>query len=258
MELSRQKKVILKSDKWEIIPWENLIAKNAKFFVFAKNSAEVKQAIGVLEKGVYGIIIEENNPENLRKIIPLCKQPAININLQPANVTHIKLLSSGERVCIDTCNLMQIGEGMLIGNSSECLFLVHSETIENPYCATRPFRVNAGAVHAYIKTELEKTKYLCEINSGDSVLIVNAKGSIREGIVGRSKIETRPLILITAEIENKKYSVILQNAETINLVKEDLSAVSVTNLKEGDKVLVELNRGARHFGMKIEEKIIEK
>jgi hypothetical protein len=43
------------------------------------------------------------------------------------------------------------GEGMLVGNFARALFLVHSECAESSYIASRPFRVNAGAVHAYVK-----------------------------------------------------------------------------------------------------------
>jgi 3-dehydroquinate synthase II len=38
---------------------------------------------------------------------------------------------------------------MLVGNSSAFTFLVNAETESNPYVAPRPFRINAGAVHAY-------------------------------------------------------------------------------------------------------------
>ena len=258
VKISREKKLILETDSWQIIPWENLIAKNARFYVFIQNENELKQALTVLEKGVYGVILKETNFKRLKKSISYIKSVKEKILLSNAEITSVKLLSSGDRVCVDTCNIMTLGEGMLIGNSSNCLFLVHSESIENPYCDTRPFRVNAGAVHAYIKVEREKTKYLSEIKSGDNILIVNSNGEVREGIVGRNKIEERPLVLITAFANQKEYSVILQNAETINLVNEKKKPVSVTKLKKGDKVLVELNEGGRHFGIKIEENIIER
>ena len=57
----------------------------------------------------------------------------------------------GDRACVDTCSQMEQGQGMLVGNSSGGLFLVHAESVENPYVAPRPFRVNAGPVHAYIR-----------------------------------------------------------------------------------------------------------
>ncbi len=258
VELGKKTKLILESKSWEIIPWENLIAKNAKFYVNIKTLDELKSAIGVLEKGVYGIILDVDEMDVLIELITYLDNRKDVIPLKEAEITNVKVLDSGDRVCIDTCNLMTLGEGMLIGTSSECLFLIHSESIENPYCAPRPFRVNAGGVYAYVKTSSDKTKYLSEVSSGDDILIVDYKGNIRKGIVGRSKIEKRPLILIEAEVDNKNYSVILQNAETINLVNVKGEPISVTKLNKGDKVLVNIEKGGRHFGRKIEESIIEK
>ncbi len=256
--LNVNKPLILKSESWEIIPWENLVAKNINFYVFVKSIDEVKTAIGVLEKGVYGIIIYSSNIDEISEILKEIKNKKQTINLDIAIVKNVKILDSGERVCVDTCNLMTKGEGILVGSSSNFMFLVHSESLENPYCDPRPFRVNAGAVYAYTKVDIDKTKYLSELKSGDEILIVNYKGEIKKGIIGRCKIETRPLILIEAEKDGKSQSIILQNAETINLVKPDGEPVSVTKLKSGDEVLVYTEEGARHFGIKIKEKIIEK
>ncbi|MCZ7392812.1 MAG: 3-dehydroquinate synthase II [Candidatus Methanoperedens sp.] len=51
---------------------------------------------------------------------------------------------------------------------------------------------------------------------------------------------------------------LLQNVETIKLVGADGKSIAVTALKEGDEVLVYFEAAARHFGIKIEETIIEK
>jgi 3-dehydroquinate synthase II len=163
----------------------------------------------------------------------------------------------GDRVCVDTASLMVLGEGMLIGSQSNGLFLVHSESEESPYVAARPFRVNAGAVHAYIRVG-EKTRYLSELASGDEVLIIDSEGETRPAVVGRVKIERRPLMLVEAEVEGTKIKTLLQNAETIKLVGADGKPMPVTALKEDDEVLVYFEAAARHFGIKIEETIIEK
>ena len=258
-ELSLQNKpLILQSKSWEIIPWENLVAKNINFYVFIKNIEQFKTAIGVLEKGVYGIILETNEINKLDYILKELSKVKSKLSLSVAKITKVEVLDSGERVCVDTCNLMTKGEGILVGSSSNFMFLVHSESLENPYCEPRPFRVNAGAVYAYTKVSLDKTKYLSELKSGDEILIVNFKGEIKKGIIGRCKIETRPLILVEAEKNGKSQSIILQNAETINLVNPNGEPISVTKLKKGDEILVYLDEGARHFGIKIEERIIER
>ena len=82
----------------------------------------------------------------------------------------------GDRVCVDTCTQMEPGQGMLVGNTTEGFLLVHSESIENPYVAARPFRVNAGAVHAYALCPGGRTRYLSELKAGDEVLIVDHAG----------------------------------------------------------------------------------
>jgi 3-dehydroquinate synthase II len=153
---------------------------------------------------------------------------------------------------------MSMGQGMLVGNSSSALFLVHSESIENPYVTPRPFRVNAGPVHAYTRIPGGKTRYLSELSAGDQVLIVDYKGNTTTGIVGRLKIEKRPLMLVKAVIGDKEISSIVQNAETIRLTDPQGKALSVVSLAPGDKVLAAVEEGGRHFGIKIEESITEK
>ncbi len=65
-------------------------------------------------------------------------------------------------------------------------------------------------------------------------------------------------MLVEAEINDVLISTILQNAETIKLVDKDGTPIAVTALQEGDEILVSYEDTARHFGMKIEETIIEK
>jgi 3-dehydroquinate synthase II len=164
----------------------------------------------------------------------------------------------GDRVCVDTCSNLGLGEGMLVGNAAGALFLVHAESLENPYVAPRPFRVNAGPVHAYIRVPGNKTKYLGELAAGDEVVVVGHDGHSRSAVVGRAKVESRPLMLVAAEAGGREISTILQNAETIRLTQPGGEAVSIVSLKPGDEVLVALESGARHFGHKIQEAITEK
>jgi 3-dehydroquinate synthase II len=96
------------------------------------------------------------------------------------------------------------------------------------------------------------------LKAGDDVLAVDFKGNTRCMVVGRLKIEKRPLMLIEAEFNGRKLKTLLQNAETIRLVGKKGKAISVANLKEGDEVLVFIEDVGRHFGMKVEESIEEK
>jgi 3-dehydroquinate synthase II len=147
---------------------------------------------------------------------------------------------------------------MLVGNSSGALFLVHAETLANPYVAPRPFRVNAGPVHAYTRIPGGRTRYLAEVEAGDSIQIVDYQGKTVPGVVGRLKIEKRPLMLVTAAIGEKTASVLLQNAETVRLTRPDGQAASIVTLKPGDTVLAAVEASGRHFGYQIDETITEK
>lgn len=247
---------------WKVIPLENLIAdlqqQKVKIIFGVKSAEEARLAFQTLESGADGVLLDSGDPQEIKDAIKAAREmESGSTELEPATVIKVEPLGMGDRVCVDTCNLMQRGEGMLIGSQANGMFLVNSESEDSPYVAARPFRVNAGAVHSYLKIG-EKTRYLSELSAGDPVTIVNSKGEQREGIVGRVKIESRPLMLIEAKAGDRILTVILQNAETIKLVGEDGSPISVAKLKKGDRVLVHLEEGARHFGKRIEETIIEK
>ena len=49
-------------------------------------------------------------------------------------------------------------------------------------------------VHAYVMMPGGKTAYLSELRSGSEVLIINSDGKQRTAVVGRTKIEQRPLV----------------------------------------------------------------
>ena len=66
--------------------------------------------------------------------------------------------------------------------------------MESQYINSRPFRVNAGAVHAYVQAPNGKTAYLSELRSGSEVLVADAAGRTRTAVVGRCKVEVRPMV----------------------------------------------------------------
>jgi 3-dehydroquinate synthase II len=250
--------VIVTTSDWTVIPLENLVAQSDRIIACVRDACEAELAINVLEKGVYGILLKTKDPATIRSVAALLKTSGGIIGLIPFTVTKIQPVGMGDRVCVDTCSMLRDGEGMLMGNTSSAMLLVHAETLENPYVAPRPFRVNAGAVHAYILLPDGKTAYLSDLGIGGQVLVTDEKGTAHTAIVGRTKIERRPLLLVEAASGKTKASLILQNAETIRLVKEDGSAISVVSLAVGDKVLGSAMEGGRHFGMAIKETILEK
>ena len=253
--------VVVKASDWKIIPLENIIAAlkgKTKIIVEAKNKEDAKTALETLEIGADGILAT-GEASDIKKIKELVESAsAEKLSLVPVKIKKIKQTGMGDRVCIDTCSMFAVGEGMLVGSQSNSLFLVHAESIETQYVAARPFRVNAGPVHAYTRMPDGSTKYLSELSSGDEVLGVDYKGNTRPVVIGRLKIERRPLMLVEAEYNGKTIKTILQNAETIRLVDKDGKAVSITALKEGDMVLAHVEDVGRHFGMKVAETITEK
>lgn len=251
--------VVLDSSDWTVIPLENLIAKyrnsGTKVLACACDKEQAKLYMQTLEKGVDGVVISVDSPNDIRSFSGIISGSA-DVELTDLEITDIRNIEMGDRVCVDTVSLMVPGEGMLIGSQASCLFLVQSESEDNGYVAARPFRVNAGAVHAYVLGPEGRTRYLGELRSGDPVVLVSRDGSTRMSAVGRCKVEQRPFILINATDGESVYSTILQNAETVKLVTRD-GAISVSNLKKGDRVLGRLESGGRHFGMKIDETIRE-
>ena len=256
--LAPDKPVIVTTRDWTIIPLENLIAQRQNIFLEVATLADARTALAILERGVDGIVINNRDEAELRKIIAALKEEGEQLCLAEAAITRVLPLTMGDRVCIDTCSSMGLGEGMLIGNSSSGMFLVHAESIENPYVAPRPFRVNAGPVHAYVRVPGGTTRYLSELKAGDPVLIVTSEGKTEQAVVGRVKIEKRPLVFIEAAVKDRIFSAILQNAETVRLTAPGGTPVSVVELSRGTKVLVLVEAAGRHFGMKVEETIEEK
>lgn len=257
VRLCQTRQVILQCEDWTIIPLENLIARGADVIAMVHDAAEAQTAFGILERGVRQIMVHTGDVVELKKILSHFSSQKTLTDLVEAEITEIRPLGMGDRVCVDTCTSMEAGQGLLVGNSSSALFLIHAESISNPYVAPRPFRVNAGPVHAYTRVPGDKTRYLSELKAGDPVLLVNFEGHTCEGIVGRIKIEKRPLMLIQARVGQQVISTIVQNAETIRLTTAEGKAVSVVSLTSGDRVLAALEKSGRHFGHKIDESITE-
>jgi 3-dehydroquinate synthase II len=254
--------LLISTINWHVIPLENLIARvkgKSKLITEVTNSEEAKIALETLELGTDGVLLKTVHSEEILKTIAIVKPEVLKLEMTTAKIIATKPIGNGARVCVDTCDLMTPGEGMLVGSQSAGLFLVEAEVNENPYVASRPFRVNAGSLSMYTLGDLQTTRYLQEFKSGDEVIIVNREGKTRKANVGRIKIEIRPLILIEAQIEDRIVKTILQNAETIRVVTSEGSK-PVTELESGEEVIVHLAaKGGRHFGVNVpDETVIEK
>jgi len=254
----REDVLVVSTGDWSVIPFENLIAASSgrtKIMACVSSSEDAELCRNILEKGTDGVVVDTDDTDAMKNILKEVST-ASDLGLTAIEVMSVKNILTGDRVCIDTCSKMVPGEGMLIGSQSSCLFLVQSESEENGYVAARPFRVNAGAVHAYIMVPDGKTRYLSELRAGDDVLIVGRDGNTKAASIGRCKEEVRPMLIITASHDGKEYTTILQNAETVRLVTRG-GSTAVSEIKKGDEVLAYLTNGGRHFGMAVDEKIKE-
>jgi 3-dehydroquinate synthase II len=257
--LDPKKPVLVRSRDWSVIPLENILARRAGILAEVKDAEEARLFLGVLERGVDGVVVRAEPGMDVAAVIAAIRGFAAGeVSLETAEVQEVRSLGMGDRVCVDTCSLLAPGQGLLVGNSSQGLFLVHAENVDNPYVAQRPFRVNAGAVHAYVAVAGGRTRYLSELKAGDEVLAVTHQGRAELATVGRVKVERRPLLLVTAKAKSRTLATVLQNAETVRLTAPDGRPVSVVDLGPGAQVLVRTEEGGRHFGHKIEETILER
>jgi 3-dehydroquinate synthase II len=254
--------LIVVGKEWEVIPLENLIAElhreDVKILAGVNSPLGAKTAFETLELGVNGVLLQTADINSIKEVAKIVTEESEKLELKVGEVRTLRPVVMGDRVCIDTASLLNVGEGMLIGSQANGLFLVHSESLHTEYVASRPFRVNAGAVHAYVLVPGGKTKYLSDLKAGDEVLAVDSKGNTRTVVVGRVKIEKRPLILLEVEIDGRKFKTLLQNAETINLINHKGKPVSISRIKEGDQLLLYVKDIGRHFGMEVKESLIER
>jgi 3-dehydroquinate synthase II len=252
--------VLVKCPNWKVIPLENLIARTRnKINLLADVSSanEAQLALQTLELGADGVVITAASTRDLESVGDLLLEENV-IPMVKSRVVRVNRIGQGARVCVDTCELMKEGEGMLVGSQSAGLFLVEAEVHSNPHVEPRPFRVNAGPVSSYVLTPGMKTRYLAELRAGDEILIVNRSGATRTGHIGRVKIERRPMVVVQTETEGRVFSIILQNAETVRLVS-DSTSTPVSELKPGSTALLRVEEGGRHFGTLVaDEMVIER
>ena len=251
---------IIETKNWHVLPLENLIArlKNTKIYALVNTFEEAKLAREIMEKGCFGLVISAP-AASLNEFV--LSGETESVEFQHARITRISPLPLSDRVCIDTASILSPDEGMLVGSTSSCLFFIASENAASEYTAPRPFRVNAGAVHSYIRLADDKTGYLSELSAGSLVQVTDKNGHLRTVAAGRIKIEKRPMLLVEAEVRDDSGriisgSVIVQNAETIRFMTAS-GPKSVADLSIGDMVFVTIDSGGRHFGTKVDETICE-
>ncbi len=265
--------VLLSFEHWSMIPVENLVAaaqgSPTQIAALVRTEAEVAGAAFALQTGVDAVAVR---PEQHMLDAAFAMKAARGVEATPAPpgpstsdmpmgeavVLETVSVEAGERACVDLAGLLEAGEGMLVGSTACPLLLVHGETVPSSFVPTRPFRVNAGAVHHYVLMLDGSTRYLSELQPGDEVLIANRLGGTRHLPVGRVKVERRPLLLLRyRDGKGQEGHALLQNAETVRAVGPEGHARSITTIQTNDRVVVWSGGGARHLGKHIASEVKE-
>jgi 3-amino-4-hydroxybenzoic acid synthase len=244
------------------IPLEIVIAagsrRGAKIMTFVSDLTEAKVVMSVLESGPDGVIMAPRSVAEVESLGRLCSPARGHLELKEYSVTEITNAGTGDRVCVDTCSNFCLDEGVLVGSFGGGFLLCCSETHPLPYMPTRPFRVNAGAVSSYILSSHDRTNYLSELRQGDTVIGVKVTGDTRPLVIGRAKIETRPLLLIKSRSgDGDTASVMLQNDWHVRVLGRAGAVHNITELKVGSIILGYTAASARHVGMAVDEYCLE-
>ena len=268
--------LVLDFSDWSMIPIENLVAAcegtPTKIAAVLSTPEQAQGAGFALHKGVDALVVAPSN-EMIEAALVVKSQrlertnqndeeitsQSEHVGLGKLTVTSVEAGGTAERYCIDMTRLLGDGEGLLLGSSASSFLFVHGETVDSEFVPTRPFRVNAGPPHAYIRMSNGQTKYLSELQSGDEIHVVSTEGMQRSATVGRLKIELRPMILVKWIDENdKEGNMFLQQAETVRVVGLDMKTKSITALKPGDIVIGWSDMGSRHIGAPISSAVTER
>lgn len=259
-----------RSERWSVllfrdptkIPLEIVLAAAARsegsIITAVADVTEAEIVFGVLEHGSDGVLMAPRAVGDATALKAAAQERSADLELVEIEVTGITHVGMGERACVDTCTYFAQDEGILVGSHSKGMILCVSETHPLPYMPTRPFRVNAGAIHSYTVARNERTNYLSELKAGSRILAVNVKGETRVVTVGRVKIETRPLLSIDAvAADGRTANLILQDDWHVRVLGPGGVVFNSTELVPGDRLLGYLPREDRHVGYPIDEFCLE-
>ena len=258
--------ILVRCSDWTMVPLENLVAASrgtsTRIAAAIDEEVELNGAAFALGGGVDAILVPSHLVDGAVTVLGgrWDKEEAEDseVTIEEARILSIEGAGVGERVCVDLTRRINYGQGMAVGSISGNLCLIHGETIKSEYVPTRPFRVNAGAIHSYALMADGKTKYLSELTSGDEVAILSSSGNQERATIGRLKVETRPLLLIRFDAPSSQGQIVVQQAETVRLISSDGGAISVTNAKEDDKIFVLADKRARHVGFALNAEVNER
>lgn len=243
-----------------VIPLETLVAARrvrGTLWVVTAETSDIPAFLGALEHGADTIVVEVSTPEILDELERRLEHPSVALQWEKVPIRSVAPAGTGDRVIVDTTSLLQPDEGILVGSAAAFLFHVASEAVGSRYTRPRPFRVNAGAAHLYTLLANGETRYLSELAPSDAVLVCSPTGTARSVRVGRIKIERRPMVLVEAEARARRFTVFLQEAETVRLSTE-AGRIATTDLKPGLLAWGVPLAAGRHLGVAVDETIEER
>ena len=243
-----------------VIPLETLVAARTRpgtLWVVTDRPPEVPGSLGALEHGADRVLVEIDDPARLDELEAILEREPTALVWDRATIRRVVSAGLGDRVLVDTTSMLAAEEGMLLGSQAAILVHVASEARGSRYTRPRPFRVNAGSAHLYTLLPNGETRYLSELESGEAVLVARPQGAARSVRIGRIKIERRPLTLVELERDGRRYTVFLQEAETVRL-STAAGAVPTTELRVGTDVPVAVLPQGRHLGIAVDETIEER
>nr|AEF33089.1 3-dehydroquinate synthase [Streptomyces pyridomyceticus] len=240
------------------IPLEILLAAadqaKGSIVTVVEDIEDAKITIGVLERGSDGVLFTPKRVGEVTELVEATHGQASSLDLEPLEIVQLQHLGLGDRVCVDTCSHLRPNEGILLGSYSSGLMLVSSETHPLPYMPTRPFRVNAAALSTYTLTPGNRTQYLSELHCGSEILAVSTDGSVRTVIVGRIKMESRPMLRIEARTASGQLvDMVGQDDWHVRALGPGGSVHNFTELRKGDVILGHTMTDQRHVGYAIRE-----
>ncbi|KWT63390.1 3-dehydroquinate synthase [Streptomyces albus subsp. albus] len=240
------------------IPLEILLAAadraQGSIVTVAEDLADAVVTLGVLERGSDGILLRPRRVGDVSELVRVCREDTAALDMEEFEIVKLTHHGLGDRVCVDTCTRLRQNEGILVGSYSSGLMLISSETHPLPYMPTRPFRVNAAALHSYTLTPGNRTQYLSELRCGSEILAVSTDGSVRRVVVGRIKMETRPMLQIEARTSaGELVDVVAQDDWHVRALGPGASVHNITELRPGDRILGHTLTDQRHVGYAIRE-----
>jgi len=219
--------VIISAVDWKIIPLENLIAElkdKCRIIAEVASEGEARLAMETLEVGADGVLANAEASE-IKKIKRLIDSlSAERLKLSGVNVTGVEIVGEFESVSIDTCSILNLGEGLIANN-----FLVHSDTEKIPWMEPAPFRTNLGT-NLKIKTP-DGIKSVKELKPGDEILSANFEGRTRRLIINEIRASRKTMLKVRA---NDSELIIPMDS---GLIGADGKKIHARELKPADKIL---------------------